>query len=112
MLDLKTILIVTLATACLQAMVWIFAWRAWRRLYELKFLAAGFVAMAAGVLLMLLRGEQPAEWAIIIPNTVIKVGLVLLAEGLARFLGQPRYSWIGSSLLIAHVAVWSAVVTV
>lgn len=112
MLDLKTILIVTLATACLQAMVWIFAWRAWRHLYELKFLAAGFVAMAIGVLLMLLRAEQPAEWAIIFPNTIIKVGLVLLAEGLARFLGQPRYSWIGVSLLIAHLAVWSVIVMV
>ena len=112
MLDLKTILIVTLATVCLQAMVWIFAWRAWRHLYELKFLAAGFVAMALGVSLMLLRGSQPAEWAIIIPNTIIKVGLVLLAEGLARFLGQPRYGWIGVSLLIAHIAVWGAIVTV
>lgn len=112
MLDLKTILIVTLATACLQAIVWIFAWRAWRHLYELKFLAAGFVAMALGVSLMLLRGEQPTEWAIVIPNTIIKVGLVLLAEGVARFLGQPRYSWIGVSLLIAHVVVWGAIVTV
>ncbi len=112
MLDLETILIVTLATACLQALVWIFAWRAWRHLYELKFLAAGFVAMAVGVLLMLLRGDQPADWAIIIPNTIIKLGLVLLAEGLARFLGQPRYSWIGISLLIAHVAAWSAIMTV
>lgn len=112
MLDLETILIVTLATACLQAMVWIFAWRAWRHFYELKFLAAGFVAMAAGIALMLLRGGQPAEWAIIIPNTIIKVGLVLLAEGLARFLGQPRYSWIGISLLIAYTAAWSALVAV
>jgi len=112
MLDLETILIVTLATACLQALVWISAWRAWRHLYELKFLAAGFVAMAMGVLLMLVRGEQPADWAIIIPNTIIKLGLVLLAEGLARFLGQPRYSWIGISLLIAHVAAWSAIMTV
>ena len=112
MLDLKTILIVTLATACLQAIVWIFAWRAWRHLYELKFLAAGFVAMALGVSLMLLRGGQPAEWAIVIPNTIIKVGLVLLAEGLARFLGQPRYSWIGVSLLAAHVVVWGVIVTV
>lgn len=112
MLDLTTILIVTLATASLQALVWIFAWRAWRHLYELKFLAAGFVAMAVGVLLMLVRGEQPADWAIIIPNTVIKLGLVLLAEGLARFLGQPRYSWIGISLLIAHVAAWSGILTV
>lgn len=112
MLDLKTILIVTLATACLQALVWIFVWRAWRQFYELKFLAAGFVAIAVGVSLMLLRGSQPAEWAIIIPNTIIKVGLVLLAEGLARFLGQPRYRWVGVSLLIAHSAAWSVIVTI
>lgn len=112
MLDLKTILIVTLATACLQAMVWIFAWRAWRHLYELKFLAAGFVAMAVGIALMLARGGDPAEGAIILPNLTIKVGLVLLAEGLARFLGQPRYSWVGVSLLLAHAAAWSAIVAV
>lgn len=110
MLDLETILVVTLAMACLQAIVWIFAWRAWRHLYELQFLAAGFVAMAVGVSLMLLRGGEPADGAIIIPNTIIKIGLVLLAEGLARFLGQPRYSWIGVSLLIAHTAIWSALV--
>lgn len=112
MLDLETILIVTLATACLQAMVWIFAWRVWRHLYELKFLAAGFVAMAVGISLMLLRGGEPPEGAIIIPNTIIKIGLVLLAEGLARFLGQPSYRWIGVSLLIAHTAAWSVIVAV
>lgn len=112
MLDLKTILVVTLATACLQAMVWIFVWRAWRHLYELKFLAAGFVAMAVGIASMLVRGGDPAEGAIIIPNLTIKVGLVLLAEGLARFLGQPRYSWVGVSLLLAHAAAWSAIVAV
>lgn len=106
MLDLKTILVVTLATASLQAVVWIFVWRAWRHLYELKFLAAGFVAIAAGVLLMLVRRDQPAAWEIICHNTIIKLGLVLLAEGLARFLGQPRYSWIGISLLAFQIAVW------
>jgi len=107
MLDLKTILVVTLATAGLQAVVWIFVWRAWRHLYELKFLAAGFVAIAGGVLLMLVRQDQPAAWQIIFHNTIIKLGLVLLAEGLARFLGQPRYSWVGISLLIFQIIVWN-----
>jgi hypothetical protein len=110
MLDLKTVLVVTLATASLQAVAWIFVWRAWRRLYELKFLAAGFIAIAAGVLLMLVRAEQPPAWAIVLTNTIIKLGLVLLAEGLARFLGQPRYSWIGVSLLAFHVVCWSVAV--
>lgn len=110
MLDLETILIVTLAIASLQAVVWIFAWRVWRHLYELQFLAAGFVAMAIGASLMLLRGGEPAEWAILIPGFIIKIGLVLLAEGLARFLGQPRYSWIGVSLLVIYVAAWGVIV--
>lgn len=112
MLDLKTVLIVTMATACLQALVWLFAWRAWRHLYELKFLAAGFVAIALGVLLMLVWGEQPSSWAVIIPNSVIKLGLVLLADGLARFLGQPRHTWVGVSMLLAHVSVWCAIMAV
>ncbi|BCH31687.1 two-component sensor histidine kinase [Mesorhizobium sp. L-8-10] len=112
MLDLKTVLVVDLATASLQAVVWIFVWLAWRHLYELKFLAAGFAAIAIGLLLMILRGEQPAAWSIVLHNTVIKLGLVLLAEGLARFLGQPRYTWIGVSLLIFQILAWSVVVAV
>lgn len=110
MLDLKTLLVVTMAVAGLQAVVWIFVWRAWRHLYELKYLAVGFIAIAAGVLLMLLRSDGPAPWAIVVHNTIIKLGLVLLAEGLARFLGQPRYSWIGITLLVTQVVVWSTAV--
>lgn len=112
MLDLKTILVVTLATASLQAVACTFVWRAWRHLYELKFLAAGFIAIAAGVLLMLLRDAEPAALAIVLHNTIIKLGLVLLAEGLARFLGQPRYTWIGVSLLIFQIVAWSTAVAV
>jgi signal transduction histidine kinase len=112
MLDLKTVLVVALATASLQAAAWVFVWRAWRHLYELKFLAAGFGAIALGLLLMILRGPEPGALAIVLHNTVIKLGLVLLVEGLARFLGQPRYTWIGVSLLVFQVVVWSAAVTI
>ncbi len=108
MLDLKTLLIVSLAIAGLQAVAWIFVWRVWRGFYQLRFLAAGFAAIAAGLLLMVVRGPTPAAWVVVLDNTVIKLGLVLLAEGLARFLGQPRYTWIGVSLLIFQVVVWSA----
>lgn len=112
MLDLKTVLIVTFAIACLQAVAWIFVWLAWRHLYELRFLAAAFAAIALGLLFMIVRGLEPAPWSIVLANTIIKVGLVLLAEGLARFLGQPRYSWIGLSLLAIHVVAWSIAVAV
>jgi signal transduction histidine kinase len=110
MLDLRTVLVVALATASLQAVAWIFVWRAWSHLYELKFLAAGFAAIAVGLLLMIVRGAEPAAFAVVLHNTVIKLGLVLLAEGLARFLGQPRYTWIGVSLLIFQIVAWSAAV--
>lgn len=110
MLDLKTVLIVTFAIASLQAVAWIFVWLAWRHLYELKFLAAGLGAIALGLFLMIMRSVEPSGWSIVLANTTIKVGLVLLAEGLARFLGQPRYSWIGISLLVLHVIGWSAAV--
>jgi hypothetical protein len=112
MLDLKTVLIITLAAASLQAVSWFAVWRAWRHLYELKFIAAGFFAIAAGVLMFFLRGESPAPWAIVLHNFTIKLGLVLFAEGLARFLGQPRYSWIGVALLISQFVIWSAAVAV
>jgi signal transduction histidine kinase len=112
MLDLKTILVVALATASLQAVAWVFVWRAWRHLYELKFLAAGFGAIAVGLLLMIVRGAEPGALAIVLHNTVIKLGLVLLAEGLARFLGQPRHTWIGASLLVFQIVVWSAALAI
>jgi signal transduction histidine kinase len=112
MLDLKTVLVVSLATASLQAVAWFFVWLAWRRLYELRFLAAGFAAIAVGILLMILRGHEPAGWALVVHNTVIKLGLVLLAEGLARFLGQPRYTWISVSLLAFQIVAWSIAVAV
>lgn len=112
MLDLKTVLVVALATASLQAVAWIFVWRAWRHLYELRFLAAGFGAIALGLLLMIIRGPEPSALAIVVHNTVIKLGLVLLAEGLARFLGQPRYTWVGVSLLLCQITIWSTALAI
>lgn len=110
MMDLDTVLIVCFAIAGLQAVAWIFVWLAWRHLYELRFLAAGFAAIALGLLLMLLRGGEPAAWAVVLANIVIKLGLVLLADGLARFLGQPRRAWIGIPLLAFYILSWTAAV--
>lgn len=110
MMDLDTVLIVCFAIAGLQALAWIFVWLAWRHLYELRFLAAGFAVIALGLLLMILRGGEPAAWAVVLANIVIKLGLVLLADGLARFLGQPRRAWIGIPLLVLYILSWTAAV--
>src|SRR3546814_7105453 len=75
MMDLETVLIVCFAIAGLQALAWIFVWLAWRHLYELRFLAAGFAAIALGLLLMILRGVEPAVWNVVPATIVIKPGL-------------------------------------
>lgn len=112
MLDLKTILVVAFATTSLQAVTWLFVWRAWRHLYELKLLGAGFAAIAFGLMLMILREAEPTGWNIVLTNTIIKLGLVLLADGLARFLAQPRHAWVGMTLLVSQLIIWSIAVTV
>src|SRR3546814_16034464 len=107
MMDLETVLIVCFAIAGLQALAWIFVWLAWRHLYELRFLAAGFAAIALGLLLMILRGVEPAVWTVVLANIVIMLGLVLLADGLARFLGQPLRAWLGVPLLDLYIQSWT-----
>ncbi|WP_172332266.1 HAMP domain-containing sensor histidine kinase [Mangrovicoccus sp. HB161399] len=107
MLDLKTVLVVLLATSSLLAVIWIFVWLAWRHIYELAFLASGFAAIALGILLMMLRGDAPAGWSILLHNLVIKLGLVLIAEGLSRFLGQPSRFRTGITLLALLALVWT-----
>lgn len=112
MLDLNTVLVVTFAVAILQALAWTFVWLAWRQLYELRFFTAGLTAIALGLLLMIVRGVEPEAGSIVAANFVITIGLVLLAEGLARFLGQPRYTWIGISLLVFQLVSWGIAVNV
>src|SRR3546814_3451627 len=112
MMDLETVLFVCFAIAGLQALAWIFVWLAWRHLYELRFLAAGFAAIALGLLLMILRGVEPAVWTVVLANIVIKLGLVLLADGLARFLGQPRRAWLGIPLPALYILYCTVAVTI
>src|SRR3546814_18582235 len=112
MMDLCTVLSVCVAIAGLQALAGIFVWLSLRQLDELRFLAAGFAAIALGLLLMILRGVEPAVWTVVLANIVIKLGLVLLADGLARFLGQPRRAWLGIPLLALYILSWTVAVTI
>lgn len=107
MLDLKTLLLLEFCTTSLQAVAWLLAWRSWRHLYQLKVIAAGFVAIALGLLLLLQRGPDPSLFRIVLDNMMIKIGLVLLADGMARFLGQPSFLRIGTFFLAAHFVFWS-----
>ncbi len=107
MLDLRTILLVVVFIAAMQSVVWLFVWLTWRRLYELKLIAAASVCFMVGVLFFVLRGPAPEAWQIVAANSIVKLGLLLMADGLARFLGQPRYPWLGALLLVSQVAFWS-----
>lgn len=111
MLDLKTLLLQEFCTTTLQAIAWLLVWRSWRNFYELKVIAAGFIAIALGLLLLIQRGQDPATWRILTDILVIKIGLVLLADGMARFLGQPSCLRIGVVCLAAHIVFWSLAVT-
>src|SRR3546814_15142781 len=61
---------------------------------------------------MILRGVEPAVWTVVLANIVIKLGLVLLADGLARFLGQPRRAWLGIPLPALYILSWPVAVTI
>lgn len=106
MLDLKTLLLLEVCTTALQAFAWLLVWRSWRYLYELKLIAAGFSAIALGLMLLMLRGPDPHPLHILVDNMTIKLGLVLLADGMARFLGHPGCLRVGLIILAAHMALW------
>lgn len=110
MIDLKTMLLLEFATATFMAIAWMLVWIFCRQIYELKVIATGFVAVAVGLFLYLQRGPDPSLLRIVTDNMVIKFGLVLWADGLARFLGQKRVLWIGVACLVAQGLSWSAAV--
>jgi len=110
MIDLKTMLLLEFATATFMAIAWMIVWIFWRHIYELKVIAAGFVAVATGLFLYLQRGSDPSLVRIVTDNMVIKLGLVLWADGLARFLGQKRFLWVGVTCLAAQFVSWTAAV--
>ena len=107
MLDLETLLLMEFCVTALQAIAWLLVWMSWRHLFQLKFIAAGFVGIALGLLLLLVRGPDPAPWRLVTDNLVLKIGVVLLADGLARFLGRPSHLKIGSLFLFAYMAYWT-----
>lgn len=111
MIDLKTMLLLEFATTTFMAIAWFLVWAVWRQIYELKVIAAGFVAIAVGLFLFLQRGPDASLVRIVMDNMVIKLGLVLWADGLARFLGQPRFLGISLFCLLAQFVIWTLAVT-
>lgn len=110
MLDLTTIFAVGVGVAALEAVTWVLFWLAWRQLDALKYFASGFSAMSLGILMMTLRGGDAPPWWIVTDIMLIRVGTVLIAIGLARFLGQPPRTRLMVGLLAALLAGWVAAI--
>ena len=91
MLDLPTLLLLLTVTVSFQGLVWLLVWLTQRHLYELRFIAAGFIIFGLGMLIQALTGFTASPGNIIAFNLPIHIGVVLLAHGMARFLGQPGY---------------------
>lgn len=87
-LHLPTTLLILTVTMTLQATVWILVWVTQRHLYELRFIATGYIIFAFGMLLLALRDSIPGAVFIIAHNYVIHIGVILLTHGLSKFLGQ------------------------
>lgn len=91
MLNLNTTLLMVTVTISLQGLIWILVWLTQRHLFELRFIATGFLCVAGGMLLQGARDIMPLPPAvtIIALNYLIHCGAALVAHGLARFLNQP-----------------------
>ena len=109
MLDLKTVLVVSTATAALQAIAWCSVCMAWRHLKQMKYFAAGFALITLGLMTLILRGQTPGVAAVVVSNMLVKAGLVLLAEGLILFLGQASRARLWITGLLGYGLFWSFV---
>ncbi|HEX6956520.1 MAG TPA: ATP-binding protein [Ferrovibrio sp.] len=107
MLDLKTILIILVVNASLQGIVWLFVWVSQRHLYELTLIASAYIVFAIGLVLIIMRGPAPPAWHIVLDNTLVNTGLILAADGLARFLNQRRFPLVNIGVVAFSVAFWS-----
>lgn len=110
MFDLKTIVAVLFFNALMQSVVWTLMWLSLRRFAALKFVAGGLLLVAIGLFLFMQRETPPEPWRVILDNLLIKAGLLMLADALARFLGQPRYPRLALAWFGLHAVIWSAAI--
>ncbi|PJI43336.1 HAMP domain-containing sensor histidine kinase [Ferrovibrio sp.] len=108
MLNLNTTLLMVTVTISLQGLIWILVWLTQRHLFELRFIAAGFLSVAGGMLIQGARDIMPLPPAvtIITLNYLIHCGAALVAHGLARFLNQRGNPPLIIGTVIFIVAFW------
>jgi two-component system OmpR family sensor kinase len=108
MLNLSTTVLILTVTVMLQGVVWFLLWVTQRHLFELRFIAAGYIIFASGLLLLALRGALPIPLAVFViaQNYLIHIGMVLIVHGVARFLGQRGRPWLMLGCVAVAVIFW------
>lgn len=112
MLDLPTLLLLLTVTVTFQGLIWLLVWITQRHLYELRFIAAGFIIFACGLLLQSFQGYVSPPALLISFNYCIHIGAVLITHGLARFLGQRGNPALMLACTAAIVLFWPAALAI
>jgi len=88
-LDIKTIVLINLIVNLINALTMAIIWQQYRRRFNgLSFWLADMVLQVAGIGMILSRGLIPDFISIVVSNTLILSGMMLLLIGLERFLGK------------------------
>ncbi len=109
MLNLPTTLLMLTVTLLLQGLIWVLVWLTQRHRFELNFLAAGFLAVAGGMLAQAARDVVPTSVlgpVIILQNYLIHGGAVLIAHGIARFCDRGGNPPLMIAITAAVVVFW------
>jgi PAS domain S-box-containing protein len=100
-LDIKTTMLMYSIVNIVCAIVMAVAWYQNRKYFSgLSFWLADLVLQAGGAILIVLRGTVPDFVSMVVANTMILAGIVIIYIGLERFLGQ-RSSQIHNYVLLA-----------
>ena len=101
MLDIKTIMLMYAIVNIVCALVMAFVWYQNRKHFAgMSFWLADLVLQAGGALLIVLRGLVPDFVSMVVANTMILAGIIIIYIGLERFLGK-RSSQIHNYVLLA-----------
>lgn len=100
-LNIRTILIGSLATNLLCALVVLILWLQNRwRIAGIHYWALSFFSQAVGLVLILFRSQLPPFFPLTLANTFLLVGALLALWGVKDFAGRPN-RWGGEAIILA-----------
>ncbi len=107
MLDIRTLLLNTGLAAIYAALAMLFVWRVHPREPAVRYWGGAFLTIAAGALLIGLRGRLPDVWSVLIGNLGVIAGSWLMQAGTAIFVRRPvPWRFAGAVVAAAALAFW------